>query len=144
MSTEENKAVFRRFIEAVWGGRDLDAIAGFYTPGLVDHVAMPGLPAGAAGVRARHEMLFAAFPDIALRIEDQVGEGDRVASRWTATGTHTGPLMGIAPSGKRATLTGIDVSRFEGGRVAEHWEQVDMLGLLQQLGAIPTPGQAPA
>jgi steroid delta-isomerase-like uncharacterized protein len=142
MSTEENKAVFRRFIEQVWHKRNLDAIAGFYGADFVDHVSLPGLPGGVEGVTQRHAMLFAAFPDIHVTLEDMIAEGDTVVTRYTVRGTNTGPLFGMPPTGKQATISGIDVSRLVGGKFVEHWEQFDQLGLMQQLGVIPTPGQA--
>jgi predicted ester cyclase len=75
-----------------------------------------------------------AFPDVRLTINDQIAEGDIVVTRWTATGTHNGELMGIAPTSKRATVTGVDIDRYQGGKVVEAWASYDMLGLLQQLG----------
>jgi steroid delta-isomerase-like uncharacterized protein len=87
-----------------------------------------------------------AFPDVHITIEDQVAEGDRVVTRWTARGTHTGAFQGIPPTGKRGSMTGIDINRFADGKVVECWTNADDLGLLQQLGVIPTPeiaGAAP-
>jgi predicted ester cyclase len=74
-------------------------------------------------------------------IEDQIAEGDKVATRWTASATHTGPLMGMPPTGKAIRVTGVNVARFAEGKIIESWSNFDMLSLLQQLGAIPTPEQ---
>ena len=82
----------------------------------------------------------AAFPDTHLTIEDQIAEGDKVVTRWTATGTNQGTLMGIPPSGKRVTITGISITRIANGKAVEDWVNFDTLGMLQQIGAIPTPG----
>jgi steroid delta-isomerase-like uncharacterized protein len=79
----------------------------------------------------------AAFPDLRYTVEDQLAEGDLVASRWTVRGTHRGELMGIAPTGKEIGLTGITIQRFANGKIAEEWWNWDTLGLMQQLGAIP-------
>ena len=86
-------------------------------------------------------MYFSAFPDLHLTIEDQIAEGDKVVTRWTARGTHQGPFMGIPPTGKRAVVTGIAIDRFANGKFVENWNNGDDLGLLQQLGVVPVPGQ---
>jgi predicted ester cyclase len=77
-----------------------------------------------------------------VTINDQIAEGDKVVTRWTATGTHKGALMGIAPTGKHTTVTGIAIERYQGGKVVEAWQSGDTLGMLQQLRAVPT--MAPA
>ncbi len=86
--------------------------------------------------------MFAAFPDSNMTIDDTVAEGDRVVSRFTVRGTHRGEFQGIPPTGKQVTITGIAISRIEGGRVVEDWEELNMLGLMQQIGAIPAPAEA--
>jgi steroid delta-isomerase-like uncharacterized protein len=73
-----------------------------------------------------------------MAIEDQVAEGDKVVTRWTATGTHKGELMGIPPSGKKVRVTGIAIDRLEDGKIVESWSSFDQLGMLQQIGAIPS------
>ena len=83
-----------------------------------------------------------AFPDLSNTVEDQIAEGDKVVTRWTATGTHKGDLMGIPPTNKRATVTGVDIARFHDGKVVEAWVSYDMHGMLQQLGVVPS--MAPA
>jgi steroid delta-isomerase-like uncharacterized protein len=87
-------------------------------------------------------MYLAAFPDLHLTIEDQIAEGDKVVIRWTAHGTHKGNFMGIPPTGKEAVVTGITIDRFANGKTVEAWNNSDDLGLLQQLGVVPAPGQA--
>jgi steroid delta-isomerase-like uncharacterized protein len=81
-----------------------------------------------------------AFPDLRMTIDDVVEQGDRVALRWTATGTHGGELNGLAPTGRSVTVTGMSIERIAGNRVAETWTNWDTLGLLQQIGAAPAPG----
>ena len=97
------------------------------------------------GLEAFKQMLpqfFNAFPDLRATVDDIFGEEDRVVARFTVHGTHTGNLMGIAATGRQVTWTGINIYRIAGGKIAEEWFNEDTLGMMQQLGAIPTPGQA--
>jgi predicted ester cyclase len=80
-----------------------------------------------------------AFPDLRITIDEQIAEGESVVTRWTATGTHEGELMGMAATGKQATTAGINVNRVSGGKLVEGWGLFDQLGLLQQIGAVPVP-----
>jgi steroid delta-isomerase-like uncharacterized protein len=138
MSTpEENKALFRKYIDEVWVQRKTDAMAGYYATGFVDHVSMPGQPGGVEGVMARHAMLFGAFPDAQLTIEDSIAEGDTVATRLTLRGTNTGAFMGREPTSKAVEIESIDTSRFKDGKIVEHWEQMDLAGMLRQMGLAP-------
>jgi len=137
--SEENKAVVRRFFEAI-NKQDLGRLDEFLAPNIVYHNAPPGLGSGIEGYRQMLSMYFAAFPDIELTLEDLIAEGDKVVGRITGRGTHQGDFMGITPTGKRVEATAISVMRLQGGRLTEEWEQIDMLGMLQQLGAVPAPG----
>jgi predicted ester cyclase len=83
-----------------------------------------------------------AFPDVRMEIEDMVAEGDRVVVRWKGTGTHTGELMGVPPSGKPAVVTGVFINRVVDGKLVEGWTSFDALGMMMQIGAIPMPAQA--
>ena len=87
-------------------------------------------------------MFRAALPDIRSTAEDVLAEGDRVAVRWTGSGTHTGEIMGVPPSGVRVSATGIFVFHIKDGKIVEYWENWDTLGFLQQIGAIPAPASA--
>ena len=87
-------------------------------------------------------MYRAAYPDTRLAIGEMIAEGDLVAMTWTATGTHQGELMGIAPTGRSVTVTGMGVDRISGGQIVESWANYDALGMLAQLGAIPAPASA--
>jgi steroid delta-isomerase-like uncharacterized protein len=142
MSTEDNRAATQRFYAEVWNKGDLDAVDDILTSDFVDHAAPPGFPPGLEGAKQVFVMYRTAFPDFRLSVEDLIAEGDKVVARWVTQGTHGGELMGIPPTGKQVTVEGIDVFRLVGGKIAEHWAQFDMLGLLQQLGVAPTPGQA--
>jgi len=86
-------------------------------------------------------VLFTAFPDLHMTVEDLIAEGDKVVIRFTSMGTHKGDLMGIAPTGKQVKSTGIAIYRIVGGKVVEEWAERDTLGMMQQIGAVPTPGQ---
>ena len=150
MSALENKALFRRLVEALNTGAHgtwpeaFDAV--FATTFVLhDPSAPPGLPAGPQGMKDYAWVpWFAAFPDCQITIEDQIAEGDKVASRATMRGTHRGAFMGIAPTAKHVTFTGITIARVEEGKFAEVWQDVDALGLMQQLGAIPQMAQTGA
>jgi predicted ester cyclase len=85
-------------------------------------------------------MIRAAFPDIHETVEDIIAEGDTVVTRTTWRGTHQGALLGIAPTGKHVSVSGIDISRVASGKFVEHWQSADNLGLLQQLGVVPSMG----
>ena len=89
-------------------------------------------------------MYRSAFPDIHIEVEDQIVEGDRVATRWRGTGTHEGELMGISPTGNRVTVVGTTIERIADGQIAETWDNYDALGMMQQLGAIPSAEETQA
>ena len=139
MSTEENKAILRRWFEEAWDRRNLDAIDDIVAADFVFHNAPPGISPDREGVRQLVTMMQAAFPDVRITVEDQIGEGDKVVTRWTFTGTHKGELMGIAPTGKQIAISVITINRIAGGKAAEGWEEVDRLGMMQQLGVVPLP-----
>ena len=142
MSTEENKALVRRFYEEVFNKKNLAAIDEFLDPHIIEHALPPGLPGGSAGSRQFIGMYLVAFPDLHLTAEDLIADGGKAVARFTMRGTHKGEFMGISPTGKQVTMTGIQIVRVVGGRIAENWVNFDALGMLQQLGVIPAPGQA--
>jgi steroid delta-isomerase-like uncharacterized protein len=140
--SEENKQISRRFLEVFQSG-DLDAIDELVAENAVDHDPYnPHADEGSGGAKKTIQMYREAFPDLEFTIEDQLAEGDKVATRWTATGTHQGEVMGIAPTGNRSTVTGIVIDRIEDGKIVESWNSWDTLGMLQQIGAIPEPEAA--
>jgi steroid delta-isomerase-like uncharacterized protein len=141
MSTEQNKANVRRFFEEVWNKGNLDVIDELVAANHVDHDAPPGIAPGSEGQKQFVTMYRNAFPDVHIHIEDQVAEGDRVVTRWSAHGTNTGSLFGMPATGKAATVTGTVINRWENDKNVESWNAFDQLGMLQQLGVIPTPGQ---
>ena len=142
MSEAENKIVAQRFNEDVWGRGDEAALEELLAPNFVDHDALPGQSPDREGHRQILAAFRSAFPDLHVTTEDVVAEEDKVVSRWTASGTHQGDLMGVAPTGKGVTIKGIDVLRIAGGRIVERWAQFNDLEVMQQLGAVPAPGQS--
>jgi len=142
MSTEENKALVRRFFEEVLNEKRLDRADELVAPDYLDHAALPGQGPGLEGAKQqRWAMYFAAIPDLHSTIDDLVAEGDKVVVRYTGEGTQQGELLGIPPTGKRFRFSGICIIRLAEGKIAENWEQDDLLGLMQQLGVLPPPGQ---
>ena len=141
MSVEQNKAIVSRWVAGGWNTGDLSLVDEFYAADYTLH--SPGMPdvEGTEAFKAFVTMYRTAFPDIHFTIEDLVGEGDKVAWRATTRGTHRGELMGIPSTGKPIMVSSSIVSRFEGGKWAEDWVLIDMLGMLQQLGVIPVPDQ---
>ena len=140
--TADAKLVARRVRQAPWTG-ELDAIAELLSPDYVGHDPGEAEPiVGLAGLRTSVEPYVAAFPDGAVTIDAQFEERDTVVTQWTARGTHTGDLAGIAATGKEVTVSGVTVSRVEGGKIVEEWTSWDRLGLLVQLDAVAEPARA--
>jgi len=141
MSIEENKALMRRFYEEIGKG-NLAVVDEFVAPDLVDHSPfVPGQAPGRQGTLELFTMIRTVFPDLHITVEDIVAEGDKVVSRGTFSGTHKGEFMGIAPTGKHITVGLIEIVRIVAGKMVEHWNMVNNLGMMQQLGAVPQPGQ---
>lgn len=140
--SEQNKGLVRRAVEEVWNLGNYAVVDELVASDIVIHASTPDAEVhGPEGVKQFYTALRKAFPDIHFAIEDQIAEGDRVVTRWTARGTHRGEFNGIPPTGKRGAITGIDIDRIAGGKVVECWPQVDELSLLQQLGVIPAAEQ---
>jgi steroid delta-isomerase-like uncharacterized protein len=141
MSTEENKAIVRRFVEEVQNRHDVGALEKLFSPNFTDHSNISNLPPTLDGSKQFFTMLFTAFPDMQATIHDQVAEGDKVVTRKTFHGTHQGEFMGIPPTDKHVVVDVIDIFRVASGEIKDHWAVADMLGLMQQLGVVPPPGQ---
>lgn len=134
---EPNKAIILRLMEECFNQHDVDVHPEFYSEGFVQHT--PAL--GDLRMPEHRELLastFAAFPDAQWTVIDQISERDKVVTRWSFIGIHHGTFMGIAPTGKKLGFSGISVDLFFDGKIVEEWEEWDMLGMMQQLGAIPT------
>ncbi len=141
MSSEENKALVRRLVEVDNQG-NLDALDDLVAGNFVDHspYAQAGT-AGIEGVKQFTRMIRSAFPDSTWTIDDLVAEGDKVVMRWSSRGTHQGEAFGVPATGRPVAVTGIEIYGVSGGKLAERWSEVDMLGLMQQLGVVPPPRQ---
>ena len=141
MSPEDNKALVRRFVDEVQSKGNTDLIDEICSPEFVNHSAPQGLRADLEGIKILTTMFKGAFPDSYFTVEDMIAEGDKVVTRKTFHGTHEGEFMGIPPSGRPVNVSLIDVVRISDGRVVEHWSVGDNLGMMQQLGVIPQPGE---
>jgi steroid delta-isomerase-like uncharacterized protein len=138
MTTSDNKTVINHFVEQVINQGNLAVLDEVLTSSYVYHA--PGLEvSGPEGMQVVFTMLRRAFPDWHETVEDLIAEGDRVVFRVTGRGTHQGEFYGIPPTGKRVSMSGIDIVRLDGQRIAEHWAIFDQFGLMQQLGVIPAP-----
>ncbi len=141
MSIEQNKDIYRRFIEEAWNKGNLGVVEEIMSPGLVLH-SPPGMPPGWESMKQLIAQFRAAFPDVCITVEDQIAERDRTVTRLTITGTHLGPFRNhskpLMPTGKRISVQVIDIFRHDdNGKLTECWSGFDQLGMLQQLGAIP-------
>lgn len=140
MSSEANKAVIRRWWEAINQGNADAIIDEVYAADYVLHD--PSQPEPVVGTQGVHEFIAnvgAAFPDLHVTIDDLVTEGDRVVQRLTARGMHQGEFLGVPASGNDVSIWLIVISRMAGGKVAEEWQLIDALTLMQQIGAVPVP-----
>ena len=137
MSSEDNKAIARRYIEELFNQKNLATVDELNTPDFVLHNDATTLQ-GLESYKQFLSMYLTAFPDLHMTIEDMIAEGDIVAERVTIRGTHKGDLMGIPPTGKQATIPAIYIVRFANGKGVEVWANTDILGLLLQLGVVPS------
>jgi len=141
MSTEENKANVRRVYEEAINQGNMAVVDELVSPDYIEHD--PGFPQpvhGPEGLKQYFMVFRTAFPDTTITIEDMIAEGDTIAVRHTYRGTHKGDLMGMPPTGKQVTVTGIVIHRIADGKFVESWVNADNLGLMQQLGVVPTMG----
>jgi predicted ester cyclase len=138
MTADENKALVREWFAEVDKGAQAD-FERFLAADYVDHTPppIPVTTKAREAVREYSATFRAAVSDAHHVVEDQIAEGDRVVSRITAYGTHVGELLGVAPTGRRLTMTGIAIHRIAEGRLVEHWSQIDLIGLLGRLGVVP-------
>jgi predicted ester cyclase len=132
MGAAQNRAAIAAYVEATNARRPIDW---YFAPGYVYHG--PTGEMDRDGFMRQHEAFLTAFSNVTMSVLDVVVEEERTATRWQAEGTHTGELMGIPATGRPARITGIIITRFEDGKAAEEWEQIDLLGLMQQIRALP-------
>ena len=137
--SEDNKGIARRAVEEVYANRNPAAADEIYSPDFVDHD--PATPEemrrGPDGVKQQAAMYGGAFPDLEMKVEEQVAESDKVVTRWEARGTHEGELMGVPATGNQVTVTGITIARLVDGKIQDEWTNWDGLGLMEQIGAMP-------
>ena len=136
--TEENKVVFRRYVEELGNEGNLDLADEFFDRYLAHQSDGSVLERGPEDVKGFMREFRDAFPDFHCTIEDQIAEGDRVVTRWRMRGTHEKEFRGIAPTGNKLDITGIGIFRFSDGKVVESWDNFDQLGMMRQLGVIPS------
>ena len=142
MTAEDNRALSDKVFEAFNTG-NADLLDEVISPAYVERTPVPpGWPPGRDGLKAFIRTFRTAFPDFRYTVEDTVCEGDKIAVRASAQGTHRGEFLGIPPTGKRATWTEMHLGRIADGKFVEHWANADQLGLFQQLGVVPEPSQA--
>ena len=141
MSAEENKALVHRFVEEFWNEGNTATADELMAPDAEIHMPT-GEMVDLDGLKSFASTFRASFPDWHSTFEELIAEGDRVAERWTGRGTHRGELQGIPPTGKRVEVPGSVFYRIVDGKIVEFRGQLDMMGLMQQLGAIPSPQQA--
>ena len=136
--TTSNKQLVNTFIQALFTDGDLAAVDRYLDPGMINHdPPFPGAPAGPEGMRQAAAMFRQALPDWHSQVDQLIAEGDTVVERFTASGTHTGELMGVPGTGHTLVLTGIQIFRIHHDKIVERWGQLDQIGLLRQLGQIP-------
>ena len=143
MSEEENKATHRRLVEEIFNRHDPDAAERFFAPDYVEHAPFPGQKPGIEGLKQLlSEVFFPAFPDQHWTVEEQIAEGDKVLTHFTWRGTHRGEFVGIPPTNERVEVWGMAFDRMADGKVVESRIIMDNMGLLQQMGVMPSPEQS--
>ena len=142
MSIEENKAITHRFYEN-WNKGNMEGVYALFASDIVDHNPGPGQAAGIEGLKQALDLFKNAFPDSQLKLEHLIAEGDKIVDHGTFRGTHTGEMVGIPPTGKPVSITFTNIYRIANGKIVEAWHIEDILGIMQQIGVMPMPGQAP-
>jgi len=138
MNLETNKQLVRRYFDEAINEQNVDVLNELLSSDFKSYLPN-GDFVGAEQYGQMLGMSLAAFPDLQVTVLDQVAEGDKVVTRWQAHGTQAGPFAGLPPTGKEVAVTAMHIHRLENGRFLEHWEEFDMLSLMQQVGAIPQP-----
>lgn len=133
-----NKQIVDAFIQALFTRGELDAVDRYLDPRFVNHDSpFPGAPGSREGMRQAAVMFREAAPDWHADVHQLIAEDDIVVERFTASGTHTGVLLGVAPTGRTLVLDGINIWRIDGERIVDRWGRLDYLGLMRQLGLAP-------
>jgi steroid delta-isomerase-like uncharacterized protein len=140
VASEQNKSIIRHFVDEVINKKNLAAVDTLVAEDFLELVPLPGQGPGMEGLKYAIGLFLDAFPDIHWALDEQIAEGDKVVSRFTWTGTHRGPFLGIPPTGRTVTVWGVVIDVVRGGKFAESRILMDTLGLMQQLGATPGAG----
>jgi predicted ester cyclase len=140
VTAAENRALVQRFYDEGWNANNVAVYDELVTEDFFDHQSVPGMGPAREGFKQLNVIFRTAFPDVWVTVDGIVTEGDMISCRWTSTGTHQGVLFGIPPTGHKVKVTATVVYRVQGGRLAEGWINRDDLGMMRQLGVIPTPG----
>ena len=135
MSAEKTKEVVARMFE-LGNAKDVDAYIDMLHQDFVNHTPPPGVPGNREGYRQVYSMYVNAMPDFHIKVEDMFAQGDKCVTRWKATGTHQGELMGIPATGNEITTTGITINRVKNGKIIEQCEIADTAGMMEQLGVM--------
>lgn len=142
MSVAENKIIVRNFWQEIWNKVNFDAADDLVAPNFMLYLPTNPEPLqGPEGLKQWAKTVYTAFPDMYYQLEDEIAEGNTVVTRWKFSGTHKGAFQVIPPSGKQVTMMGISIFRITDSKITEDRAVEDTLGLLQQIGAIPSPGQ---
>ena len=138
-TTKANLEVVSRFIEEFKNKANQEIVDELMSPDFVHHLTDPRLPEGREAIKLLGQSIVAGFPDVHASVQDLLADGDKVIERTQTSATHTGEFNGIPPTGRRVGWTEMHIYRLEGGKIVEMWSEIDLLGLLVQLGAIPGP-----
>lgn len=139
----DNKQIARRVFEEIWNNKRLEVADELIAPNFVQHDPQSPFPINSVETYKQVVRYYLnAFPDVHFTVEDVISDGSTVVTRWSSTGTHTGDLSGIPPTGRRISITGIVCGRIENGKLVEGWGNWDTLGLMQQLGVIAPQAKA--
>lgn len=137
----DTKEIVRRMNDEVWGEGSLDLIDEYAGDDYVEHnTASPETIRGPGGYKENVEMFHSAFSNVEVTTEQLIAEGDKVVNHYTIRGTHDGPFMGIDPTGTEVAVSGIAIAKFQDGKIVEDWSNIDVLGMMQQLGVLEAPG----
>ncbi|MFP3853750.1 MAG: ester cyclase [Anaerolineales bacterium] len=143
MSTEEIKSLVQQATQEIWGERNADVADKYYTADHLRHdPTQPEPIEGVDAMKARLRTLFNAFPDAQVDVKDMVVEGNTFANRWVMTGTHEGEFNGIPATGKPVRMSGMSLGKVRDGKIAEVWDELNIVGLMQQLGVTPQSEQS--
>lgn len=141
-SETENKELVRRSNEEIWDQGNLEYLDEYVADNYVEYnSASPEPIRGPEGYRQNVQMARGAFPDLSVTTEDLIAEGDKVVTRYTLRGTHENEFMGIEPTGNEVEIQGISIGKLEHGQVVEGWSNIDVIGMIQQLGVVELPGE---